>query len=257
MKLTNHAKVSVLIPAFNEEKYIAKTLSALLQQDYENYEVIVVNNASTDDTALVVDAFIAANKNERVTITNLYEARKGTNYAREKARCFASGEIIAQLDADCIPDSDWLSTGVRVLNKKNVAAVTGPYYYFDASWFTRITTLCSQLLTYTVINTITQLAHRGGIIIGGNAFIKADVLAKAGGYNTELTFYGDDVDIAARVAPFGWITYSNQLILNTSFRRFAAIGFWKVTKKYQKFFWDTVLLKQINIKQSMELNHPR
>lgn len=257
MKWNDNIQVSVLIPAYNEEKYIIKTLTALVKQDYHNYEIIVVNNASTDNTALEVETFINANRESGITITLLYEARKGTNFAREKGRLFATGDIIAQLDADCVPGRSWISNGVRSIMENEVVAVTGPYYYFDAPFFTRISTLISQLTMYTAINAITQIAKRGGIIIGGNAFIDALVLAKAGGYNTELTFYGDDVDIAARIAPFGWIEYSNRLILKSSFRRFAAIGFWKVTGKYQKFFWDTVLLKRINIQRTMELNHPR
>jgi glycosyltransferase involved in cell wall biosynthesis len=252
-------KVSVIVPAYNEEKYLPKLLNALLKQDYENYEVIIVNNASTDGTADIVHTFIDSLKPEQQHSFKLYyEGQQGTNYAREKARINASGSIIAQLDADCIPVKNWISTGVKILQKSTTTvAATGPYYYFDDAWLIRTTTFLSQALTYPFINTIVQLTKRGAIIIGGNAFIKANILEKAGGFNTSLTFYGDDVDIAFRLATFGWIQYSNQLTQNTSARRYKSLGFWEVNKKYQKYFWNLIFKRSNTIEATFEINHPR
>lgn len=257
MKFDNPIKVSVLIPVFNEEKYIIRTLRAILSQDYPDYEVIIVNNGSTDKTAEIISEFLNNLPEDSKPVTFVFEGRKGTNYARECARKLAIGNIIAQLDADCVPHKDWISIGARYLEYKNVVAATGPYYYYDGSFIMRTMALLSQSLTYPIINTIVQLAKRGGIIIGGNAFIKTAVLAKAGGYNTDFTFYGDDVDIAQRISAFGWITYSNNLVLNTSSRRYSALGFWKVNKKYQAFFWNLVFKKDIQLQETIELNHPR
>ncbi len=250
-------KVSVLIPAFNEEKYITKTLEALLKQDYPNFEIIIVNNASTDRTKSVIEEFITTHSNATNNITLLYETKQGTNYAREKGRKMAIGEIIAQLDADCIPATNWISTGVRLMQKNNVVAVTGPYDYYDSFYLRRSLTLFAQIVFYPIVDTCSQLFKRGGIIIGGNTFIDASVLKNAGGYNTELTFYGDDIDIAKRIFSFGRILYSNRLILKTSSRRFKALGFNKVQKKYRKAFLDLILFKGINVTESIELIHPR
>lgn len=250
-------KVSVIIPVFNEEKYILRTLKAVLNQDYPDYEVIIVNNASTDRTAEIIRDFISYLPSHGTPVTFTFEGRQGTNYARECARTWAKGDIIAQLDADCIPDKKWISKGVRRLQYKNVVAVTGPYYYYDGGFFMRTMALISQSFSYPFINNVVQFVKRGGIIIGGNAFIKADILAQVGGYNTDYTFYGDDVDIARRIAAFGWIYYANNLVLNTSSRRYKALGFWKVNKKYQCFFWNLVFKRNIQLGNSIEINHPR
>ena len=253
----SNLKVSVLIPAFNEEQYIIKTLEAIMLQDYVDFEVIVVNNASTDKTAEKVKEFIERNTNNSHFITLVYEGKQGTNYARERGRRIATGQIIAQLDADCIPEKNWISNGVRSLKKNKAVAVTGPYYYFDSFLYRRQLTLLAQIIFYPIINMITQKCKCGGIIIGGNSFIDADTLERAGGYNVDLTFYGDDVDIAKRVSKFGWISYSNSLILNTSSRRFAALGFNKVQKKYRKAFFDVIFFNRVQINESIELIHPR
>ena len=249
-------KVSVLIPAFNEEKYILTTLQALLKQDYLNFEVIIVNNLSTDNTRKVVEDFINDHPHlQNMTIVD--ENLQGTNHARERGRKIATGDIIAQLDADCIPASNWISRGVKLMQKSNIVAVTGPYDYFDTFFFRRYITLLAQIIFYPVVDTFSQLFKKGGIIIGGNTFIDATVLEKAGGYNTSFTFYGDDIDIAKKVFSYGRIFYSNQLILKSSSRRFKALGFNTVQKKYRKAFIDLIFLKGMKIEESIELIHPR
>ena len=250
-------KVSVLIPSFNEEKYIALTLAAMTKQEYNNYEVIIINNASTDKTEEVIEHFLNENPNARKIITVINETRKGTNYAREAGRKMASGTIIAQLDADCIPSSSWVSTGVNLLLKERVVAVTGPYDYFDGFKFRRYSSLIAQMIFYPIIDTCAQYFERGGIIIGGNAFINAQVLETAGGYNTSLTFYGDDIDIAKRIFYRGRILYSNKLIMKSSTRRFKALGFNRVQKKYRKAFLDMIFFNEIKTDESIELVHPR
>ncbi len=122
----------MLVPAYNEEKYILGTLQALVNQDYPHFEIIVANNASTDNTAIIVENFINTRSATGIFITLVHESRQGTNFARERARLCATGSVIAQLDADCIPPSNWITSGVTALCHKNKrrVAVTGPYDYF-------------------------------------------------------------------------------------------------------------------------------
>lgn len=249
-------KVSVLVPAYNEEAYILKTLEALLQQDYPNYEVIVVNNGSADRTAEVVSSFIYR-KAQTFKFRLLHERQQGTQAARECGRRMASGDIIAQLDADCIPPSNWISKGVELMQEKGAVAVAGPYDYFDSRFFIRTLTHISQLFVLQPLNQLVQFFKRGGIIIGGNVFIKAAVLEKAGGYNTALRFYGDDVDIALKVSRYGHILFTRKITVKSSSRRYNAFGFFQVQAKYTKAFWQTLFSKGISYADSGELLHPR
>jgi glycosyltransferase involved in cell wall biosynthesis len=251
-------KVSVLVPAFNEEKYIIQTLNALLCQDYPCFEIIVADNASMDRTNLLVRQFIETHQHIHIPVTLVYENRKGTNFARECARQMATGSIIAQIDADCIPGKTWLRKGVTALCHHNYGrvAVTGPYDYFDGDKWMRIFSLLTQKLCYPVINAFVQLTGRAAILIGGNAFVRADVLARAGGYNTSLTFYGDDIDLGKKLTRYGRVDYIPGLIQRSSSRRYKANGFWEVNKKYQACFWDLVWNRE-NLLQTAENNHPR
>ena len=249
-------KISVVIPVFNEEKYILKTLKAITSQDYKNYEIVLVNNASTDATDEIIKYFIQTTPS---TINIIYETeyKQGTNYARECGRRLATGDIIAMLDADCVPDFYWVSSGAKQFIDKKVVAATGAYYYYDASFLLRVFSLVTQLVIFKCINRIIQYNKKGAILIGGNSFIKATTLYSIGGFNTNLTFYGDDTDLAIKLSKYGKVNYSTILTLKTSSRRYKALGFWKVNKQYQTVFKDLLMGKTISSSQSLEMVHPR
>jgi len=253
---TAKPKVSVVIPAFNEEKYIYKTLSAIVSQSYKHYEVIIVNNNSTDATEKLINYFLKTTPTS-ISINYLIETRQGTNYARETGRRAATGDIIALLDADCVPNFYWIEKGVQQLQKINTSAATGAYYYYDANIFLRIFSLISQLIVFKLVNRIIQWRNKGAILIGGNAFMSSYLLNLIGGFNTNLTFYGDDIDIAIKLSKYGFVSYSSSLTINTSSRRYKALGFWNVNKKYQKIFKDLLSGKTLAPAQTLELVHPR
>src|ERR1035437_2340280 len=121
-------KVSVIIPAHNEEAYIGAVIKKVLALDYPDFEVIFVDNASTDKTAEIARGF---------GVKVLTETRKGTGWARECGRLEAKGEIIANLDADCLPDPDWIKKGVKLFSNEKIYAVNGPYDYYDSNKFLR------------------------------------------------------------------------------------------------------------------------
>src|SRR5689334_20387724 len=98
-------KISVIIPAYNEEQALAATIQSVLDQNYPNFEIIIVNNASSDNTQEIA---------QRFPVKVVLEPRKGLLYARERGRKEATGEIIANIDADCLPKSNWLSSGIKL-----------------------------------------------------------------------------------------------------------------------------------------------
>ncbi|HVZ26321.1 MAG TPA: glycosyltransferase family A protein, partial [Sediminibacterium sp.] len=153
--------VSILVPAYNEAAYLTKTLHALIAQDYPSFEIIVIDNASTDATTASVEAFVKSHPQLQVPIRLLYEPIKGTNHAREAGRRAATGSIIAQVDADCVPGPGWLKKGLRILlRKKNTVAVTGPYDYYDARFWPRYCSLAAQKISYPAVTLFTQALRK-------------------------------------------------------------------------------------------------
>ena len=225
-------KVSIVIPAHNEEDSIANTLKAVCAQKYPDFEVIVVDNASSDKTSEIAKTF---------PVKVVREDRKGLLFAREAGRLAATGEIIANVDADCRPKETWLSKNVVYFSDPKIVAVSGPYNYYDGSRFFRFTSLFLQKTLYVFMNNVLNNTHRGGVLIGGNNLIRASVLKKAGGYDTSLAFYGEDTNTAKRVSKFGKIIFHRNCVMKTSARRFKKEGFLNISLKYfYHFFKQTV-----------------
>ncbi len=226
-------KVSIVIPAYNEEQSLPQTLRAALAQDYPDFEVIVVDNASTDKTSDVARSF---------GVKAVKEGNKGLLHARERGRLEATGDVIANIDADCLPDPTWLSRGVALFAHEGIAAVTGPYDYYDAPKGFRNFSLKSQQYVYHAVNSMLQMrmVKRGAVLIGGNNFIRASVLERMGGYDTDIIFYGEDTDTAKRVSRFGKVTFNPGLTMKTSARRFKDEGTLKLTIKYLFHFFRVV-----------------
>ncbi|MCX6383997.1 MAG: glycosyltransferase [Actinobacteria bacterium] len=107
---TSETLISVIVPANNEEKFIASCLTNLINQDFnkDNYEIIVIDNASTDNTANVTKKF---------KVNLIYEAKKGYNFALIRGFLEAKGEIVAITDADTEAPFDWLSKIYKAFGK--------------------------------------------------------------------------------------------------------------------------------------------
>ncbi len=245
-------KISVIIPAYNEERYIAKTIEAILKQDYPDFEVIVVNNNSDDGTVAVVSPFLS---DQRIRL--IHETAQGLLFARNAGLHAAKGTVIAQLDADCIPDQQWLSLGQSYFRDPAVVGVSGPYNYYDATWPERVLMLLLQKIIFSITSWYVQKTKKGAILVGGNSFIRVSALQKAGGYNTRLQFYAEDTDTALRIAKYGKVIYSRSLVIKTSARRFATQGFFAIQRKYNNAFISMIRGLPITQEITEETIHPR
>ena len=117
-------KISVIIPARNEEENIGKLLSSIRRQTYPDhlYEVIVIDDHSTDNTATIVNAFSFA-KLLRLEADNINSYKKK---AIETGIAAASGDLIVTTDADCIVQENWLRTIVAFKEDTNAVFITAP-----------------------------------------------------------------------------------------------------------------------------------
>lgn len=227
-------KVSILIPAHNEEAVIGETLKAVLAQTYKDFEIIVIDNNCTDKTADKVRAF--------PQVKLVEEKQRGVQYARERGRREAKGEIIANLDADCLPNPDWVKTAVRYFDNPEAVAVSGPYYFYDGGKVFRTMSWFVQAVIFSTIHKLLYfLFKRGVFMMGGNAFIRAKTLDKIGGYNTAIAFYGDDTDTANRLVAHGKVVYTSKVYVGSSARRFQKMGALRTLFTYLiNYFWVVV-----------------
>ena len=105
--------------------------------------------------------------------------------------------------------------------------------------FFRIATFTVQHILFSLLHKIFILFfNRGAIAMGGNIFLRASALAKIGGYNTNIVFYGDDTDTINRMATQGKTIYTKKIVVESSDRRFRKLGVVRLLWRYLiNYFW--------------------
>ncbi|MEI6085158.1 MAG: glycosyltransferase family 2 protein [Verrucomicrobiota bacterium] len=117
--MNRNPSLSVVIPVYNGGRDLERCLAAVLSQTYggDNYEVIVVDNGSTDDSVAI------ARRHPQVTL--LTESERGPYAARNRGIAAARGAVIAFTDPDCIPNRDWIEQLVAAMKDPVVGIVLG------------------------------------------------------------------------------------------------------------------------------------
>ncbi|MET0466194.1 MAG: glycosyltransferase family A protein, partial [Chitinophagaceae bacterium] len=126
MSITANPLVSVIMPAYNAEKHIAESIQCVIDQDYPDWELLVVDDGSSDKTATIIQHF--ADKDSRIKYIYQQNGRQGK--ARNNGLRHARGEYIAFLDADDLWIPDKLSIQVAIMQSRNVDLLYADYFYF-------------------------------------------------------------------------------------------------------------------------------
>jgi len=111
-------KVSIIVPMYNAEKFIGKTIESVLAQTYQNWEMLIMNDVSTDNSLAIVSVY--AKKDERIKIVNT-EKNVGVVKGRNFLIDLASGKYIAFLDADDYWHNEKLEKQIKFMKEKNAS----------------------------------------------------------------------------------------------------------------------------------------
>lgn len=213
-------KITLAIPAYNEEKYIGACLEhAIKNSDGGFFEILVIDNASTDKTAEIAGSF--------PNIKVVRENKKGLTRARQRAFQEAQGEILAFVDSDTRIPEGWCGMIRKEFSEDpELAVLSGPYIYYDIpkhqQWLVKIYWYCAMPLYFLL----------GYMVVGGNFAIRTSVLEKMNGFDTSIEFYGEDTNIARRAREFGKVKFHLGFAMRTSGRRFSGQGLAKTSLLY-------------------------
>jgi len=111
-------KISIIVPMYNAEKFIGKTIESVLAQTYQNWEMLIMNDVSTDNSLAIVSVY--AKKDERIKIVNT-EKNVGVVKGRNFLIDLASGKYIAFLDADDYWHNEKLEKQIKFMKEKNAS----------------------------------------------------------------------------------------------------------------------------------------
>lgn len=196
--MTNKPFVTVVIPAYNEELSIGECLKSLKNQDYEGqYEIVVIDNASSDATASIAKGFSAK---------VIYEGKRGYNFAIKRGFDDAEGEIIACTDADSIVPRTWLSKLVKHFEDSDVVGCGGVFRFADGPLWLKL---------------VGEFGRCNYHIAGANMAVRKTAYKQIGGFSLEVN-QGADVDLDRRLRKIGTIIIDRKIITATSSRRFQA-----------------------------------
>lgn len=224
--------ISVIIPAYNEEKRIRDCIGSCMEHAPENViEIIVVSNASTDGTERIARTFPG--------VTVVSEPQKGTGFARQKGAENARGDILAFLDADAKIHAQWfLKIEQAFEGDTSLVALSGPCKYHDLPpWKSQAIYFCWVLFSFPAY------WQCGYAIAGSNFAVKRRSLEAVGGFDTDILFYGDDTSIARRLHAVGKVKFTTDFYNYASARRFLALGLIHVSLRYVLNHISQVFLK--------------
>lgn len=226
--VNNNLKISLVIPAYNEEKYIGECLASAIKSSQGRFhEIIVVNNNSTDNTQKVAESFPG--------VKVVFGEKKGLTKARQYGLEAATGDILAYVDADTRMPAGWYDRIEKEFNQNpKLALLSGPYSYFDMVWYLKLFVKFYYYFAIPIYYLVGYMAT------GGNFAIRKAVLEKMNGFDTNISFYGEDTNLARRAHEYGKVKFSLSFLMYTSGRRFSGQGLLKTTVLYVLNFFSEV-----------------
>jgi glycosyltransferase involved in cell wall biosynthesis len=183
--------VSVVIPAYKHEAFIRQTLDSVFAQSFTDYEVIVVNDGSPDNTAALLEPLAAAGR-----IRYFEQKNAGQASARNRGVSEAQGEFIALLDDDDVWPADKLEWQVKLLrDQPEVGAVAGDRHWWDGGPAPDL----SRPETGPRLLTFESLFGGNPVASPGQVLIRKKHIQALGGFNPEL-WGSDDFDLWMRLS---------------------------------------------------------
>ncbi|HEX2959051.1 MAG TPA: polysaccharide deacetylase family protein [Chitinispirillaceae bacterium] len=205
--MTNKPFATVVIPAYNEEISIGECLKSLKNQDYTGqYEIVVIDNASSDATSSIA---------KRFSSKVIYEEKRGYNFAIKRGFDEAEGEIIACTDADSIVPRNWLSKLVKHFEDPDVVGCGGVFRFADGPLWLKL---------------VGEFGRCNYHIAGANMAVRRSAYQQIGGFSPDVN-QGADVDLDRRLRKIGTVIIDRKIVTATSSRRFQA-AFWETIFRY-------------------------
>ncbi len=199
--------LSIVMPLYNKEKLIQTTLESVLNQTYSDFELIIVNDGSTDNSAAIVSSF----KDSRIHL--VYQENAGVSAARNKGIEIAQGEYIALMDSDDLWLPDYLERQIALMIQyPNCDIYASNYSFFNTN----------GVITYPQINKCHIIGNDGIIenyfdicrcsnplITSISVIISKEILMKIGGFPLGIKS-GEDLLTWAKIVAVGKLAYSKE-----------------------------------------------
>ena len=220
-------KAALVVATYNGEKVIKKCVESLLRTEYDNKEVIVVVDGSTDSTPHILAEF-----GHKITV--LKNNRGGVGSSRNVALTFTDADFIATTDDDCEVQPDWIKTAIDYFKNPKVGAVTGEKIY-------RITNTLSCVRSMEYHTRFMRRGREANSVECPVVLFRREALLKVGGFTSWSKVGGEDTDIGYKIKEAGYkIIYEPKMIIyhdtEASFKLYTLRNY-RNARAYVSVFW--------------------
>jgi len=214
------AKITIVISTLNEEQYIKKLLVDILNSSYKNYEIIVSDNGSSDNTIMKVKSI----KDWKKKIKIVQSKKKGPSCVRNYGARNLKSEYILFLDADSRMDSFFLENSIIEMEKRKLDIASYYIYSVNKRLFENIFIFFSNIIS-NIMQYITPISSAG-------ILIKTKIHNKIKGFDENITTVTENLDYLRRASKFGKFRIIKSSKDEFCFRRFQQEGKIKTAKKW-------------------------
>jgi glycosyltransferase involved in cell wall biosynthesis len=226
--------VSIVVPTYNRKKSLKDTLDSLIRQDYpkEDYEIIVCDDGSTDDTSEFVKTYQLGTSYK---VRYYRQKNSGPAAARNLGIKKAQGDIIGFIDDDCIAVDKWITCAINEFNKINVAGVQGPTIPLGKM------EIAKKIFNYARTSDVTE---QNDSYATCNIFYRKKLLFEVGLFdeNFPRPCWGEDTDLGNKIILKGYNIVFNENV--TVYHEIQYIPFHRYLVSLKKYQGRAYLVKK-------------
>jgi glycosyltransferase involved in cell wall biosynthesis len=221
-QINENILVTIIIPTFNRGEKLRKCIECLLKQTYHNFEIIICDDCSTDNTVDIVKKYTDP---RIILVENTINC--GASVARNVAIRKAKGEVIFFTDDDVYASTEWIEKGLNYFNDPHVIGIEGKIIFVHEAY--------KEAYGDRVVRNLT-----GGLYMTANAAYRRDTLLKNGLFDPNIS-YIEDRELALRMLKYGHIMFADDAIVIHQLERYSIKSFMGEVKKIR--FWLMLMSK--------------
>ncbi|OPJ54847.1 glycosyltransferase [Clostridium oryzae] len=198
--MISNSRVSVIMPVYNNEKYLCESIESILNQTYKNFEFIVIDDGSSDDSHKIINGY--ASRDNRIIVIS--REHKGLVYSLNEGINMASGKYVARMDADDISMPARLEKQVNYLDKNKSTDILGTFIEAFGDVDDNEKNTCNRAFNFQIDEeNIVEISLKGTPIAHPSVMFRSDCIRSLGGYD-ELYKYTEDYELWIRALNYGY-----------------------------------------------------
>ena len=241
--------VSIIVPVYNEEKVVKQSINSLLELDYANYEIIIVNDGSTDGTSEAAEQLVGYQNglNSKIKVSLINRPNGGKAQALNAGINYSNSDFILCMDGDSQLSPDSLKLAVRHLVDPKIGAVAGNVKVLNRKKFFTDLQALEYIEGLNMARSAQSYVKLVNIIPGPIGLFRKQAIIDAGYYSSET--FAEDADLTLKILARGWKIYYEP----------KSISFTEAPEKLQqllkqRYRWTRGIIQSIRKHKNLMLN---